>query len=88
MKVDTVITLDNGMNVLLIDKTNYQDTNYFLAILLDDNEEPTDESTILKEIVEADGTYVEREENQAILQELLKTFTQSLNKFVANLPEA
>ena len=44
MKVDTVITLDNDMNVLLVDKTVYNDTNYFLGILLNANEEPTDES--------------------------------------------
>ena len=39
MKVDTVITLDNDLNVLLVDKTIYEDTSYFLGIVLDENEE-------------------------------------------------
>ena len=88
MKVDTVITLDNDMNVLLVDKTVYNDTNYFLGILLNANEEPTDESVILKEIIESDGTYVEKEENKTIIGELLNLFTKSLTKFVESLPDA
>ncbi len=87
MKVDTVITLDNDLNVLLVDKTIYEDTSYFLGIVLDENEEPTEESAVLKEIIEEDGTYVEKCEDQTILTEVLKDFTKSLNKFVGTLPE-
>lgn len=87
MKVDTVITLDNDVNVLLIDKATYNDNNYFLAIELDSNEEPTDKSAILKEIIDTDGTYVEKENDPKILEELFNMFAKSFEKFVANLPE-
>lgn len=87
MKVDSVITLDNGVNCLLIDKTNYNETNYFLAILLDENEEPTDISYVFKEIVEGEDTYVEREGNEEILAEVIKLFTKSFNKQVSELPD-
>ena len=87
MKVDTVITLDNDMNVLLIDKTVYNNANYFLGILLNANEEPTDKNIILKEIIEAGETYVEKEEDPKILDVLLQKFTQSLKDFVDKLPE-
>ena len=65
----------------------YEDTSYFLGIVLDENEEPTEESAVLKEIIEEDGTYVEKCEDQTILTEVLKDFTKSLNKFVGTLPE-
>ena len=87
MKVNTVITLENDLNVLLIDKAMYDNNDYFLAILLDENEEPTEESVILKEIVSVDGTYVEKEEDPNKLAELLKIFTKSLNMFIAKLPD-
>ena len=52
MKVDTVITLDNDVNCLLLEKANYNNDNYFLSVVLDDNEEPSDEYVVLKEIIE------------------------------------
>lgn len=87
MKVDSVITLENNVNCLLLDKANYNNTNYFLALLLDENEEPTDVSFVLKEIVEGTDTYVEREGDTEVLTELVKLFTKSFNKSVAELPE-
>ena len=42
---------------------------------------------ILKEIIESDGTYVEKEENETIVGELLNLFTKSLTRFVENLPD-
>lgn len=87
MKVENVITLDNNVNCLLLDKANYNDTNYYLALILDEKEEPTEDSVVLKETIENGDIYVEREDNEEVLQELLKLFTKSFNKMVANLPE-
>ena len=47
MEVDTVITLDNDVNCLLLEKINYNNNNYFLANILNEEEEPSDESIIL-----------------------------------------
>ena len=52
MKVDTVITLDNDINCLLLEKAVYNTDNYYLSVVLDDSEEPSDEYVVLKEIVE------------------------------------
>ena len=60
MKVDTVITLDNDVNCLLLEKANYNNDNYFLSVVLDDNEEPSDEYVVLKEIIENNQNYVMR----------------------------
>lgn len=87
MKVDSVITLENNVNCLLLDKAVYENNNYFLAVVLDENEEPTDDNVVLKEIVEDGEFYVEREGNEEILGELIKMFTKSFNKFVANMPD-
>lgn len=87
MKVDSVITLENDVNCLLLDKTNYNDSNYFLAILLDENEEPTDKSLVLKETIENNEIYVEEEVDQKVLEEVTKLFTKSFNKYVSELPD-
>lgn len=87
MKVDTVITLENNVNCLLLDKATYNGINYFLAVVLDEKNEPTDDNVVFKEIVEGPDTYVEREGNEEILKELMAMFTKSFNKMVSELPE-
>ena len=87
MRVDTVITLDNDVNCLLLDKASYNDENYFLSVILDEAEEPSDEYIVLKEIVENNQYSVERIVDEAILTELIKLFTKSFGEKVDNLPE-
>lgn len=87
MTVDSVITLDNDINCLLLDKAVYQGKNYFLAVVLDEIEEPTEEYAVLKEIIENGETYVEKEVDEAIVAELIKTFTKTFNTLVSELPE-
>lgn len=87
MNVDTVITLNNNINCLLLEKANYNDENYFLAVVLDDNEEPSDEYVVLKEIVEDEQNYVMRIVDESILAELIKLFTKSFGEKVQNLPD-
>ena len=72
MKVDTVITLENDVNCLLLEKANYENDNYFLSVVLDDNEEPSDEYVVLKEIIEDNQNYVMREMDENVLAELVK----------------
>lgn len=87
MKVDTVITLDNDVNCLLLEKATYNDDNYFLSVVLDDNEEPSDEYIVLKEIIENNEGYVMRIVDETTLVELIKLFTKSFGDKVQNLPE-
>ena len=87
MKVDSVITLDNDMSCLLLEKVTYENDNYFLAVLLTEENEPKDEYVIFKEIIEDNEKYVEKVEDADTLNELLKLFTKSFNKMVEELPE-
>ena len=52
MTVDSVITLDNDVNCLLLEKVNFEADNYFLSVVLNEDEEPSDEYVIFKEIIE------------------------------------
>ena len=87
MKVDTVITLDNDINCLLLEKANYNADNYFLSVVLDDNEEPSDEYVVLKEIIENNENYVMKVDDDTTLAELIKLFTKSFGEKVQNLPD-
>ena len=52
MTVDSVITLENDVNCLLLEKVNYENDNYFLAVVLTIDEEPSNNYVIFKEIIE------------------------------------
>ena len=87
MKIDSVITLENDVNCLLLEKVNYINDNYFLTVVLDDNEEPSDEYIVLKEIIEDGQNYVMRVTDEKVLAELIKLFTKSFGEKVQNLPD-
>ena len=84
MIVDSVITLENDVNCLLLEKVTYNNDNYFLSVVLNEEEEPSDEYVIFKEINEDGQGFVE---NGELLAELIKEFTNSVAKLVQNLPE-
>lgn len=87
MKIDSVITLENDVNCLLLEKVTYDGNNYFLSVVLNEEEEPSDESVIFKEITENNEKYVEKVEDADLLNELLSLFTNSALEMVKNLPE-
>jgi len=74
MKVDHVITLNDGEQYLLLLEDDIQEDNYFLSVKLDKNNEPTDKYVVLKEIKENGQIYVEEEKNPLILNELLDDY--------------
>lgn len=86
MKVDSVITLENDMNCLLLEKVNYENDNYFLSVVLDENEEPSDEYIVLKEIIENNENYVSKVTDEEVLSQLTKLFTKSFYDLVNDLP--
>ncbi len=87
MKVDSVITLENGVNCLLLEKVNYNNDNYFMAVVLDESEEPSEEYVVLKEIIENNENYVMRVIDENILAELVKLFTKTFGEMVEDLPD-
>ena len=86
MKVDTVITLENNENCLLLEKAVYENNNYFLSVILNEFEEPSEDYIILKEILDEGEKFVERVTNDDLISELLNLFSKNFSKLVDELP--
>lgn len=71
MEVDKVITLKNGKKYLLLLESELTLEGYYLAVLLDDNEEPTNTYTVLQEIEQNGKLYTKKINDTLILNELL-----------------
>lgn len=87
MTVDSVITLDNDVNCLLLEKVTHENENYFLSVVLNEDEEPSDEYVIFKEIIEDNKNYVEAVADANLQAELIKLFTNEVGKLVESLPD-
>ena len=74
MEVDTVVTLADGKKYLLLLEDDYMEEDYFLSVLLNDKDEPTDEYILLKEIIKDGKVYSQRVKDPVILSELLKDY--------------
>ena len=86
MKVDSVITLENDVNCLLLEKVEYENNNYFMAVVLNEEEEPSDEYVIFKEIIENNENYVEKVDDAELFSSLIQLFTTKIDEFVDSLP--
>ena len=88
MKVDTVITLENNINCLLLEKATLENENYFLAVVLNETEEPSDDYVVLKEKLDNDKQYVIKVEDANNLAKLVNLFTISLSNSVYGIGES
>ena len=80
MQIDSVITLEDGINCLLLEKAEYQNNSYFMAVILTENDEPTKDYMVFREINKEDGKYIEKVNDTGLLTELLKIFDDLFNK--------
>lgn len=87
MTVDSVITLENDINCLLLEKVSYENENYFLAVVLTLDEEPSNNYVIFKEIIEDGENFVEKVEDVKLLKTLLSLFTVNVEELVKCLPD-
>lgn len=76
MNVDEMITLANNVSYGLLLKVSLDEDNYFLAVQLDSNEEPTDKYEVLKEVNDQGEISVLIERDPLILNELLKQYQE------------
>ena len=74
MKVDTVVTLANGKNYLLLLEDDFMEEDYFLSVGLDANNEPNGDYVVLKEIYKDGDTYAQKINNPVILNQLLEDY--------------
>ncbi len=73
MQVDSVITLKSDKKYGLLLESEELD-GYFLAVLLNENEEPTNSYAVLKEEKKDGKTFVKRVEDPLVLNQLLEDF--------------
>lgn len=76
MNVDEMITLANNVSYGLLLKASLDEDNYFLAVQLDSNEEPTDKYEVLKEVNDQGEISVLIERDLLVLNELLKQYQE------------
>ncbi len=84
MTKDLIITLEDGIDYLLLDDTVLDNKKYFYAVALDKNEEPTNDYKILAEFQEKNSFYVEEVEDKKMLELLITLFT---NNYVNSVEE-
>ena len=78
MKIDNIISLENGKDYGLLLESVIDDVRYFLAVLVDKEEKPLDEYIVLEEVVEDDETYVQKINDPLILNQLMENYSLQL----------
>lgn len=78
MKIDDIISLENGKDYGLLLESVIDDVRYFLAVLVDKEEKPLDEYIVLEEVVEDDETYVQKINDPLILNQLMEDYSLQL----------
>ncbi|MBQ6841397.1 MAG: hypothetical protein IJO63_04720 [Bacilli bacterium] len=73
MKVDDIIVLENGERYILLAETNLEESRYFLAAGIDEQENiDSKKLVLLKHVEQEDGSYVEVVKNDELMIKLTK----------------
>ena len=72
MNVNDIIVLENNKSYLLLLDTVIKADKYYLAVELDNNENPTNNYVVVKEEKEGNDIYMEITEDPYIYSELIK----------------
>ena len=81
MEVNDTIVLDDNQRYLLLQETEDDGETYFLAIGLDEQDNPDYKNmVILKECQDIDGIYVETVANEGLISKLTKIFEKKLKE--------
>ena len=75
MQIEDIITLEDNLEYLILDKIELDNSNYLYAVLVDSDENPTDNYIYLKEINEDSDIYVEEVVNKELKDKLSSMFT-------------
>lgn len=76
MNVNDIIVLENNKNYLLLLDTVIKADKYYLAVELDNNENPTNNYVVVKEEKEGNDIYMEITEDPYIYSELIKMHSE------------
>jgi len=75
MQENTVITLGSGKKYGILLESETMD-DYFLAVLLDEKEEPTSTYTVLKKVIKDNQEFIKKIDDPLILNSLLDDFRE------------
>ena len=87
MEKDTIITLEDNEKYVLLDKVELENINYFLALKLTSDEQPTKEYEIFEEEIEDGDSYMSIVEDKNIKEALLVNFTLNYEEYIENYQE-
>lgn len=76
MNVNDIIILENNKSYLLLLDTVIEANKYYLAVELDNNENPTNNYVVVKEEKEGNDIYMEITEDPYIYSELIKMHSE------------
>lgn len=76
MNVNDIIILENNKSYLLLLDTVIEADKYYLAVELDNNENPTNNYVVVKEEKEGNDIYMEITEDSYIYSELIKMHSE------------
>lgn len=84
MEKDTIITLEDNEKFVLLDKVELENANYFLALKLTADEEPTKEYEIFEEEIEDGESYMSIVEDKMLKDTLMVNFTLNYQEYAEN----
>ena len=87
MEKDTIITLEDNEKFLLLDKVELENANYFLALKLTEDEQPTKQYEIFEEEIEDGDSYMSIVEDKNIKEALMVNFTLNYEEYIENYQE-
>lgn len=79
IKINTIITLENNEQYMVLNQTIYEGDKYYLVMGLDQNKEIIENNVaIFKEETEQDNVYIEKVEDSKLIIELTKKLKAEL----------
>ncbi len=77
MEIEDIISFDDKEYIIL-DETEYNNDKYLYCVMIDKDENPTEEYAYFKSIEENNEYYVEEVEDEDILSAIIAIFTGNL----------
>lgn len=74
MKVDEIITLANNQKYGLLLESELTEEDYFIAVLLNEKEEPTNTFAVFEQVIRDDKIYTKKIKDPFILNQLINDF--------------
>ncbi len=77
MEIEDIITLEDNLEYLILDKTIINNEKYLYCVEIDKEEKPTTNYNYLKEIDVNNELYIEEVKDEKMLEMLINVFTNN-----------